>query len=241
MPSATLVTVEGSPGLAKILLVDDDAQLSRQIKAWLGYDAHQMELAADTTNGLKRLNSQTFDLIILDWMLPDGSGLDLCRHYRSSGGQAPIIMLSARQAIDDKALALDAGADDYLGKPFHPKELSARLNALLRRPGRLKPTILKAGALELDTAAHKVFINGQELAIPPRELALLQFFMENPNRNFTADEIVDMLWSAESEVSPSVVKVYVNKLRKRLADCETRSTLRTTRGAGYLFAPENAD
>jgi DNA-binding response OmpR family regulator len=226
--------------VAHILLVEDDEQLSQQIKAWLAYDSHQVEIAADGSAGMAFLSDQRFDLVVLDWNLPDKSGLELCREFRAAGGQTPILMLSAKQAIDEKTSALDAGADDYLSKPFHPKELSARLNALLRRPNKLKPNMISLGGIDLDTTQHKALMGTTELAVSPREFALLQLLMENPNRVFTADEIVEKLWSAESEVSTSIVKVYVNKLRKRLADAQAALELRTARGAGYQLQLKQA-
>jgi len=219
--------------VANILLVEDDDGLIKQIELWLTYESHEVQTATNGRSARQALTSGNFDVIVLDWVLPDASGVDLCQEFRKHGGHTPILMLSGKQSTGEKVCALDAGADDYLAKPFHPKELSARLSALLRRPFALKPEVIRCGCLELNTKLRKIYSNGEELSMPQREFSLLELFMEHPGYVFTAEELVDQLWSAESDVSPSIVKVYVNKLRNRLADLRASVELSTARGAGY--------
>lgn len=224
--------------MASILLVDDDQQLLEQVKAWLTYESHNVELCSDAACAARHLAERKFDLIVLDWNLPGQTGVDICREFRLLGGQTPILMLSARDSTDEKAMALDAGADDYLTKPFHPKELTARLAALLRRPAQLKPTVIAVGNLQLDTVACKAYANGQLLKLPPHEFSLLQLLMDSPTRVFSTAELLDKLWSAESEVSTSIVKVYVNRLRKTLTAAGASVQVQTARGAGYFLTTQ---
>jgi DNA-binding response OmpR family regulator len=219
--------------VAKILVVEDDKELSKMIIDWLEDDNHTAELVEDGKEGLDRLRFYEFDLAILDWELPLISGPEVCRSYRSSGGQIPVLMLTGRSDITDKLAGFDAGADDYLTKPFHPRELSVRLRALLMRPCQRLKKVLVAGELELDPQNHVVTKAGQKILLAPREFALLEFFMRHPDEPFSPDALLDRIWSSESEVSRDLVKVYIARLRQKIDADGDQSRIITVHGVGY--------
>jgi two-component system OmpR family response regulator len=206
---------------------------------WLGEDGYQVELVDNGTAAQEKLDKQPYDVLIVDWGLPDIAGTDLCKKYRDAGGSASILMLTGRGAITDKEQGLDAGADDYLTKPFHPRELSARLRALLRRPRELRDNILQAGDLTMEPAAARLTKAGKEITLLPKEFALLEFLMRNPNQVFAADVLLDKVWSKESENSPDTVRVHITKLRSKIDKEGEPSIIRTIHRVGYkLEVPE---
>jgi len=206
---------------------------------WLGEDGYQVELVDNGAAAQERLGKQPYDVLIVDWGLPDIAGTDLCKQYRDGGGSASILMLTGRGAITDKEEGLDAGADDYLTKPFHPRELSARLRALLRRPRELRDNILQAADITLDPGAARVTRAGKEVNLLPKEFALLEFLMRNPNQVFAADVLLDKVWSKESENSPDTVRVHITKLRSKIDKEGEPSIIRTVHRVGYkLEVPE---
>jgi two-component system OmpR family response regulator len=225
--------------LPKILVVEDDHRLARVMEDWLGEDGYQVELVDNGTDAQEKLDKQPYDVLIVDWGLPDIAGTDLCKKYRDGGGSASILMLTGRGAITDKEQGLDAGADDYLTKPFHPRELSARLRALLRRPRELRDNILQAGELTMEPAAARLTKAGKEITLLPKEFALLEFLMRNPNQVFAADVLLDKVWSKESENSPDTVRVHITKLRSKIDKEGEPSIIRTIHRVGYkLEVPE---
>jgi len=227
------------PELPKVLVVEDDHRLARVMEDWLGEDGYQVDLVDTGTAAQERLGKQPYDVLIVDWGLPDIAGTDLCKQYREGGGSASILMLTGRGAITDKEEGLDAGADDYLTKPFHPRELSARLRALLRRPRELRDNILQVLDLVLDPGACRVTRAGKEIPLLPKEFALLEFLMRNPNQVFAADALLDKVWSKESENSPDTVRVHITKLRSKLDREGEPSIIRTMHRVGYkLEAPD---
>lgn len=219
--------------MAKILLVEDEPDFSELIAGWLKNDHYLIESVENGEDAMDRLRFYKYDLVILDWMLPGISGVDVCKRYRSSGGTTPILMLTAKRHVDEKEAGLDAGADDYLTKPFELKELSARIRALLRRPSAFSGNVLKVGNLVLESNSFKVTRDGEDIQLLPKEFALLEFLMRHPNQVFSAEAILDRVWSSDSEASPETIRTYIKRLRKKLDVEGTPSLLCTVHGVGY--------
>ncbi len=219
--------------MAKILLVEDDRNLAITVKDWLEFEHHLVEAVEVGTEALELAQSYEYDLIILDIELPKMNGLEVCQKYRQGGGQAPILMLTGRGSIPDKETGLDAGADDYLTKPFHLKELSARVRALLRRPGQVAGNTLKAGNLVLDTTSYKVLKDGQEIHLPRMEFALLEFLMRHQGQVFSTEALLDRVWTSDSEKSPETIRTSVKKLRSKIDTDGQPSIIRNVHGVGY--------
>lgn len=225
--------------MAKVLVIEDEVDFSELIGSWLKNEHYTVETVANGEDGLDRLKFYKYDVIILDWVLPGISGVEVCRAYRSSGGITPILMLTSKKHVDEKEAGLDAGADDYLTKPFELKELSARVRALLRRPSAFSGSVLKVGNLELEPNSFRVTRNGEEISLLPKEFALLEFLMRHPNQVFSAEAILDRVWASESEASPETIRTYIKRLRKKL-DVEGKpSMLATVHGVGYKLDPPN--
>ncbi len=219
--------------MAKILLVEDDRNLAITVKDWLEFEHHLVEAVEVGTEALELAQSYQYDLIILDIELPKMNGLEVCKNYRQGGGQAPILMLTGRGSIPDKESGLDAGADDYLTKPFHLKELSARVRALLRRPGQVAGNTLRAGNLVLDTTSYKVLKDGQEIHLPRMEFALLEFLMRHQGQVFSTEALLDRVWTSDSEKSPETIRTSVKKLRSKIDTDGQPSIIRNVHGVGY--------
>ncbi len=219
--------------MAKILLVEDDENLSVVLQMHLEDDRYMVDHLARGTDALAQLRSRSYELIILDWMLPDISGLEVCKQYRSQGGKVPVLMLTARGAVEDRAAGLDAGADDYLVKPFHPTELSARIRALLRRRNVIAGRTLHVQDLEMDTVECKLSRAGMEIQLTSKEFALLELLMRYPNQSFTLESILDRLWESDSYASIDTVRTHMKTLRKKIGDNEENSIIQTKRGHGY--------
>lgn len=203
---------------------------------WLSDEGHVVETAEDGNTGLDLLKFYSYDLAVIDWELPHLSGPEICRTYRSGGGQAPILMLTGKSEIVDKQAGFASGADDYLTKPFDPRELSARLMAILRRPAvRLDP-VLKVRDIELETGNHVVRQNGKQIHLMPKEFVLLEFFMRHPNQPFSPEAILDRLWESASEVSPELIKVYIARLRKKIQVEGQPPLIVTVHGVGYKLS-----
>jgi DNA-binding response OmpR family regulator len=221
--------------MAKILVVEDDAELSFTIENWLLLEEHVVETVADGNEAVERLKYYKYDLLVLDWQLPGLDGIEILNRYRSSGGAIPVIMLTGKDAIEDKEVGLDAGADDYLTKPFHVKELSARIRALLRRPAAMPANVLVAGDLRIDSAAHKVFRGQDEIHLHPKEFSLIEFLVKHPGRVFSPESLIDHIWSSYSDTSPTNIRAYVAKLRAKI-DVEGKpSVIDTVHGVGYKY------
>lgn len=223
--------------MAKVLVVEDDRQLSNLIVDWLKGEGHLPEAVVKGSDGLEYLRSFKFDLVILDWDLPGLSGLDVCREFRNSGGKTPILMLTGKTHIDEKAVGLDSGADDYLTKPFHFKELGARLRALLRRPASVQANVLIAGHLSLDPATRQVQARGKELSLQPKEFALLEFLMRHPHQPFSSEAIIERVWSSDTEAAPDTVRIQIMRLRNKIDETGKESMIKTLHRVGYMFVP----
>lgn len=221
--------------MSKILLVEDELDLSKQIQDWLAREHYIVETIDNGETAYHHLRVSKFDVIILDWQLPGMSGLEICKKYRSSGGKSPVLMLTARSTIDDKEMGLDAGADDYLCKPFHLKELSARVRALIRRSSAsaASSNILHLGDISLDPSARRVTKGGVDVKLEPKEFSLLEFLMRNRNVVFSADALLDRVWESDTSVSPDSIRTYIKGLRKKLGSSGEASIITTVHGLGY--------
>lgn len=219
--------------MPKILIVEDEPDLSEPVRAYLTHEHHIVEVVDNGLEALERLKFYKYDVIILDWMLPGMQGVDICKHYRTAGGTTPILMLTARKQTPDKIQALDAGADDYLTKPFDVQEVAARVRALLRRPQQVTSNVLKARNVVLETSTFRVTRDDQEVQLLPKEFALLEFLMRHPNQVFSAEALLDRVWASDSDASPETIRTYVKRLRKKIDVEGAQSIINTVHGVGY--------
>lgn len=219
--------------MAKILLVEDDADLAKTVEEWLGFEHYTIESVRNGADGMERLRMCNYDAIILDWSLPDMTGIEILQRFRSNQGATPIIMLTAKSSIADRESGLDSGADDYLTKPFAMKELSARLRALLRRPHAILPGVLVAKDVELDPGKHKVSRSGKDIDLLPKEFALLEFLMKNPDQVFSGEELLRRVWHTDSDATAEAIRTCLKRLRRKLGESEENSVIETIYGVGY--------
>jgi DNA-binding response OmpR family regulator len=217
----------------RVLLVEDNRRLSNSLKASLADGGYAVDVAYDGVEGQELAEMTPYDAIILDIMLPRRDGLEVCRELRNQRINTPILMLTARDAIEDRVRGLDSGADDYLVKPFAIDELHARLRALLRRDSSDKTGLLKVADLELDPAAHTVSRNSMLIELTAKEFALLEYMMRNPNRLITRQMVENHVWSYDYEGASNVVDVYIRRLRRKIDDHFDIKLIETVRGAGY--------
>ncbi len=224
--------------MSKILVVEDDKSLGQMVCRWMRSQQHVVDLVENGDEALELLRAYAYDLVVLDITLPGKDGFSICHEYRASGGHAPVLMLTGKQAIADKEQGLDAGADDYLTKPFDIRELGARVRALLRRRGSIAPQCLMLGDLELDLRGVCVRKRGVKLELASKEFALLEFFMRNPNQVFAADVLLDRVWKASSDSTVASVRVYINRLRSQLGKSPGCPYIETLHGVGYKLVFE---
>ncbi|MFL5991033.1 MAG: response regulator transcription factor [Rubrobacteraceae bacterium] len=226
--------------MKRILVVEDEEKLARLISRVLREEGYAVETTGDGRTGLSRALSEDFDLLILDWMLPDRSGLQIVRGLRAAEIRVPVLMLTARDQIEDRVEGLDAGADDYLSKPFAFPELLARVRALTRRPWaeRSDGMALSAGDVTLDPVRHEVRRGGERVELTAKEFALLATLLQRPGQVFTRSVLLDTVWGGSPEVYANVVDLYVSYLRKKLDHGGRSSHIRTVRGVGYTFDPQ---
>lgn len=196
-------------------------------------DGHVVELAADGRDGLDLLETCSFDVVVLDRMLPGLDGTEVCRRLRKRGDSTPVLMLTALDSIEDKVTGLDAGADDYLAKPFSFAELEARIRALVRRQGTVTSDVLQAGDLVLDPAKHQVFCGDEEIDLTAKEFALLEFLMRHQGQALTREQIMDQVWGYDFASVANVVDLYVHYLRKKIEPRRGARLISTVRGVGY--------
>ena len=230
---------------SKILIIEDSAEVVSLLERVLGEQGYDVSAATDGETGLARALDQAPDLVILDLGLPGRDGLQVASELRRRGLNAPLLMLTARGGVADRVSGLEAGADDYLGKPFDSEELLARVRALLRRSAlRTRAAQLKVGDVVLDPLTREVWRAGQLLALSPREFALLEYLMRNPGRTLTRAAIVAQVWKhgADDPDATNIVDVYMAYLRKKLEADGGHSMIRTIRGVGYVFrAADDSD
>lgn len=220
--------------MAKVLVVEDDIDLAGMVVDWLKFEHYTVELVYNGTEGMERLQTSEYDAVILDWDLPGMPGIDICRRFRSEGGTTPLIMLTGKDAMAEKEMGLDSGADDYLTKPFNMKELAARLRALLRRPAGLLDNMLKVRDIELEPTKYLVKKGGVEIQLLPKEFSLLEFFMRHPNQVFSADALIQRVWLSDSEATGDAIRTCLKRLRKKLEDSdEANPIIQTVHGVGY--------
>ncbi len=222
----------------KILLVEDDARVASFIRRGLKEENYVVDLASDGEQGLFLAQTQDYDLIVLDLLLPKKSGLEVLEALRKDRITIPILILTARDEPRDKVQGLDKGADDYLTKPFEFEEFLARIRALLRRRGDLVGTVLRAGELEFDTLRRKVTREGKEIVLTQREYSLLEFFLRHVNQVVTRSMLSEHVWEQDFDSLTNVIDVHVARLRKKIDDDFSVKLLKTVRGSGYkLEAP----
>ena len=223
----------------RVLLVEDNRRLSDSLRATLEEDGYAVDTAYDGMDGEEMGLIPSYDIIILDIMLPGKDGLEVCRELRDRHIITPILMLTARDALDDRVLGLDSGADDYLIKPFEVDELRARIRALLRRDSSNKSGVLRVADLTLDPAAHTVQRADRFIQLTAKEFSLLEYFMRHPNHLVTREKVEEHLWNYDHVIASNVVDVYVRRLRNKIDDPSEVKLLETLRGAGYrLRVPE---
>lgn len=199
-------------------------------------DGHSVVHADCKASATELLAKDSYDLIILDWELPDGSGVDICKDFRAGGGSTPILMLTGKSKTTDKEIGLDSGADDYLIKPFSFQELKARLRALMRRSARpLSQNVLSCGNLTLDPANFHASLDEKYLQLVPKEFAILEFLMRNPNQVFSAESLISHVWTADEVVSPDTLRTYIMNLRRKVDPGKQDSRIETVHGIGYRF------
>lgn len=223
---------------AKLLLVEDDPALSELLEYRFSNEGYHVRCTADGDEALILAAEDLPDLIILDWMIEGTSGIEVCRRLRRDKKTAhvPIIMLTAREAEDDRVRGLETGADDYLTKPFSPRELFARVVAVMRR---IRPALagesISVGDITLDSVGHKVQRRGRYLKLGPTEYRLLKFFMESPGRVFSRGQLLDGVWGTESDIELRTVDVHIRRLRKAIEVDGFKDPIRTVRSAGYAM------
>ncbi|MDT4973709.1 MAG: two-component system, OmpR family, response regulator, partial [Pseudonocardiales bacterium] len=223
--------------LVRVLVVEDEPKMAELLRRGLHEEGLVADVALSGAVALQRVADTKYDVIVLDVMLPDISGIAVCRQLRADGVWSPVLILTARDDIQDRVAGLDAGADDYLVKPFAFDELLARIRALLRRGTAERPAVLEVEGLRLDPATHRVWALDEEVSLTPREFALLETFMRRPDQVLTRDQLLEQVWDLGSEQRSNVVDVYVRFLRSKLDGPYGRQTIETVRGVGYRLAP----
>jgi len=217
----------------RILVVEDEHRLAAVLKQGLLEQGYAVDVAHDGEVGLGLAELEPYDLLVLDVMLPGLDGLALCRRLRAKGRHMPVLLLTARDAVDDRVTGLDSGADDYLTKPFAFRELLARVRALLRREGRSRDPLLRAGDLTLDPATREVRRGGRTVELTSKEYAVLEYLLHHPNRVLTRTQIAEHVWDYDFVAMSNVIDVYIRSLRRKLDDNDASRLLHTVRGAGY--------
>ena len=224
--------------MAKILLVEDDIDLCATICDRLKAEQHIIEVVHDGNEGSERLRFYSYDFVILDWNLPGKIGPEVCREFRGQGGATPVLMLTGRQEVQDKETGLDAGADDYLTKPFSTRELAARIRAILRRPQVVIDACLSFNGVVLNTVKHTVTVDENSVHLHPKEFAILELLLKHKSQVFSVDNLLDRLWKSESDATVDSVRTTVKRLRQKIDKEGQPSLLRTVHGFGYKIGDD---
>jgi heavy metal response regulator len=223
----------------KILVVEDEKKVASFIKRGLEEEKYEVDTALDGEEGLKMALDKQYDLIVLDWMLPKKDGLAVIKELRDKKTPTPVLMLTAKDSLEDIIAGLDSGSDDYLTKPFAFAELLARVRALLRRSEMDKGAELRFADLRLDPVTHKVWRKDKEIDLTAKEYGLLEYFMRNPNQVLTRTMIADHVWDYTFDTFTNIIDVYVNYLRKKIDRDADKKLIHTVRGVGYIFKEED--
>jgi two-component system, OmpR family, response regulator len=223
----------------RVLVVEDEIRMSALLERGLREEGYAVDVAGDGTDGLWMATENDYDAIVLDAMLPGIDGFEVCRQARAAGRWAPVLLLTARDGIDDRVRGLDAGADDYLTKPFSFAELAARLRALVRRGTSMRPAVLESGELRLDPATHRAWRGDAELSLSPKEMALLGLLMRNAGEVVTRTQILDHVWDFAYDGASNVVDQYIAYLRKKIDRPFGRNDIETVRGVGYRLRDDS--
>ena len=218
----------------RILVIEDERKIASFIKRGLREEGYTVDTAFDGEEGYRLTAENEYDLVILDVMLPKRDGISLCRQMRQDGMAAPVLMLTAKDSVQDKVKGLDAGADDYLTKPFAFEELLARIRALLRKGVRQVPR-LQAGDLVLDVAAHTATRSGKEIVLTMKEYSLLEYLVRNAGKVVTRTMIAEHVWEIDFDTSTNIIDVYINYLRNKIDSGYDKKLIQTVRGRGYMI------
>ena len=224
----------------RLLLVEDDARISRFVAKGLREQSYAVDVVADGNAAVYNIEINDYDIVVLDVMIPGKDGFATCKAIRALGKRIPILMLTARDAVEDRIKGLDAGADDYLTKPFEFGELLARLRALLRRPSELRPAQIVVGDLVLDTGMQAARRGQQQIPLTAKEYGLLEYLAKNAGRVVGRSEIAEHVWDETFDPFSNLIEVYVNRLRRKLGDSAGKPLLQTRRGSGYVLYPQES-
>lgn len=238
MRTSTLATGGRRLRAMRVLVVEDEAKMALLIRRVLTAERHVVDIADDGLTAVGLAEGTPYDVIVLDRMLPDLDGIDVLRLLRSKGVNSPVLMLTALGSVEARVAGLDAGADDYLAKPFAFAELLARIRALGRRSGEPAERRLAAGDLELDELRHVAHVRQRTVDLSAREFALLAYLIRHAGQVLTRQQILDGVWGAEPDVYSNVVDLYVHYLRRKLGELDRADLLRTVRGVGYMLRAE---
>jgi DNA-binding response OmpR family regulator len=222
----------------RILVVEDEEAIASFLKQGLVEAGYAVDLATDGTEALHWVSMASYDAIVLDVMLPDRDGVDVCIDIRAQGIATPLLMLTARDSVDDRVAGLDSGADDYLVKPFAFAELLARIRALLRREPALMGTVLRLADLELNSVTHEVTRRGRLIPLTTKEYSVLEFLLRHPNQPLSRAAIAEHVWNYEFDNVTNLIDVHVCALRRKLDNAFPTKLLHTVRGVGYRLGPE---
>ena len=226
----------------KVLVVEDEAAIRDMLAFNLRRAGYDVLSAATGMEARTSMVDQYPDVVLMDWMLPDISGLELTRQLKRDPEtrEIPVIMLTARAQEDDRVAGLEGGADDYITKPFSPRELLARIKVVLRRGAAFQDEVVSAGRLTLNTASHRVSVDDAEISLGPTEYRILHFFMHHPDRVYSRTQLLDRIWGGNVYVEERTVDVHIRRLRKALTESGCDKLVQTVRGAGYRFSPREA-
>ena len=224
--------------MKKILLIEDNNELRENTAEILELASYEVISAKDGKEGVARAYEIKPDLILCDIMMPVLDGIQTLKQLRADGNTTPVLLLTAKDSLQDKVSGLNTGADDYLVKPFHPVELNARVQALMRRPQSYAGKVLTVRDIELDTEACRVFRASQEVDLTSKEFSLLELLMRYPNQSFTLETILSRVWQSDSSASVDTVRTHMKTLRRKLGDSEENGIIRTKRGAGYRIVDQ---
>ncbi|MEC4803390.1 MAG: response regulator transcription factor [Jaaginema sp. PMC 1079.18] len=220
---------------AKILVIEDEAKLAQFIELELKYEGYEVKVALDGFNGLTTAREIRPDLVILDWMLPGISGVEICRRLRDTGDKVPIILLTAKDEVSDRVAGLDAGADDYMVKPFSVEELLARVRAHLRRNQEDDPNQLQFGDLKLNRSTREIYRGDRPIELTAKEFDLLEYLISHPRQVLTRDRILERVWGYDFMGDSNIIEVYVRYLRLKLEAEQESRLIQTVRGVGYVL------